>query len=453
MNNRMRVSVLDKIATKVCDTTYVCGNSDYVIDFTFDAEWDDYTIKTARFVPGNNRPPIDVVFEGNSCEVPVISNTLQFRVGVFAGDLHTTTPACVPAKKSILCESGTPEEPASDVYAQIMEKINDLEADVPPEQIEAAVNKYLKKNPIDVGITEEQLTEAVESALTEAKESGDFKGEPGEPGKDGYTPVKGIDYFDGERGEKGDPGYTPKKGVDYFDGARGEKGESGYTPIKGVDYFDGEKGEPGADGKTPVKGVDYFDGKDGAPGAPGKDGVSATHSWSGTTLTVTSASGTSSANLKGDKGDTGATGADGYTPVRGTDYWTSEDISSIVNQTANLVVEQRYKRTYKAPENFGAANDSTLLEIITQLPEGSSVTFWINDNKYRNVYSEIKEQSSKIGQSTPYGIVTLTKYSNVTRVKWESYLSLDTLVNSYTTVNNKGWAGWKILAMDDLPVA
>ena len=33
------------------------------------------------------------------------------------------------------------------------------------------------------------------------------------------------------------------------------------------------------------------------------DGVSATHEWNGTVLTMTSASGTSSADLKGDKGD------------------------------------------------------------------------------------------------------------------------------------------------------
>ena len=37
----------------------------------------------------------------------------------------------------------------------------------------------------------------------------------------------------------------------------------------------------------------------------GTDGVSATHEWNGTTLTVTSASGTSSANLKGEKGNDG----------------------------------------------------------------------------------------------------------------------------------------------------
>jgi hypothetical protein len=35
----------------------------------------------------------------------------------------------------------------------------------------------------------------------------------------------------------------------------------------------------------------------------GKDGVSATHSWNGTVLSITSASGTSSADLKGEKGD------------------------------------------------------------------------------------------------------------------------------------------------------
>ena len=35
-------------------------------------------------------------------------------------------------------------------------------------------------------------------------------------------------------------------------------GKDGYTPIKGVDYFDGKNGKDGVDGKTPVKGVDYF---------------------------------------------------------------------------------------------------------------------------------------------------------------------------------------------------
>ena len=46
-------------------------------------------------------------------------------------------------------------------------------------------------------------------------------------------------------------------------------------------------------------------GDKGDPGEKGADGVSVTHSWDGTVLTVTSASGTSSADLKGDKGEDG----------------------------------------------------------------------------------------------------------------------------------------------------
>lgn len=54
------------------------------------------------------------------------------------------------------------------------------------------------------------------------------------------------------------------------------------------------------------------------PGNDGEDGVSVTHVWDGTVLHVTSASGTSSADLKGAKGDTGATGANGEDGVSPT---------------------------------------------------------------------------------------------------------------------------------------
>lgn len=49
----------------------------------------------------------------------------------------------------------------------------------------------------------------------------------------------------------------------------------------------------------------------------GEDGVSVTHSWDGTVLTITSASGTSSADLKGEKGDTGAQGVQGIQGEKG----------------------------------------------------------------------------------------------------------------------------------------
>lgn len=51
------------------------------------------------------------------------------------------------------------------------------------------------------------------------------------------------------------------------------------------------------------------------------DGVSATHEWNGTVLTIKSASGESSADLRGETGPVGPPGKDGYTPVKGKDYF------------------------------------------------------------------------------------------------------------------------------------
>ncbi len=121
----MNITVRDKIATKTDNVDYVCGNSDYIVNFDFDSEWDAYDTKTAQF--NVNGKHIPVVFTGNQCKVPVITNTYAFHVGVFAGDLHTTTAARVPCKKSILCDSGAPADPPDDVYNQIMERMAELE--------------------------------------------------------------------------------------------------------------------------------------------------------------------------------------------------------------------------------------------------------------------------------------------------------------------------------------
>lgn len=105
-------------------------------------------------------------------------------------------------------------------------------------------------------------------------------------------------------------------------GKKGDTGATGFSPSanvvetstgavitvvdnEGVTTAVVKNGKDGKDGYTPQKNVDYFDGKDGRDGKDGSNGVSATHSWNGTTLTVTSASGTSSANLKGDPGGNG----------------------------------------------------------------------------------------------------------------------------------------------------
>lgn len=84
------ITVRDKIATHVGDAYYVCGNSDFVVRFDFDEEWAALDVKTARFIREDGAYH-DQVFSGNECPVPIISNTNNVRVGVFAGNLCTTT--------------------------------------------------------------------------------------------------------------------------------------------------------------------------------------------------------------------------------------------------------------------------------------------------------------------------------------------------------------------------
>lgn len=120
----INISVENKIAESD-GSSYICGNSDFVVNFAFDSEWDAYGTKTARF--SYNGSYVDVVFDGNQCAIPIISDTYALFVGVYAGNLHTTTPARVPCKKSILCGSGSPAAPTPDVYNQIMDKLNSME--------------------------------------------------------------------------------------------------------------------------------------------------------------------------------------------------------------------------------------------------------------------------------------------------------------------------------------
>lgn len=122
----LHIIVNNKVASYLKrDGDIVCGNGDYQIEFAFDSEWDNHTIKTARFIWNGGYH--DEVFSGNICPVPVISNAALVSVGVYAGNISTTTPATIPCKKSILCGGGLPKDPEESVYVQLLAEIEKLE--------------------------------------------------------------------------------------------------------------------------------------------------------------------------------------------------------------------------------------------------------------------------------------------------------------------------------------
>lgn len=118
------INVVNKVATAEGNPFIVCGNSDYIIRFNFDSAWNGQNTKTARFTyeQDGEEKYAEVVFTGSECQAPVIQNTKKVYVGVYAGDILSTTRCGINCKASILDGEGVEhEEPAEDVYNQIVE--------------------------------------------------------------------------------------------------------------------------------------------------------------------------------------------------------------------------------------------------------------------------------------------------------------------------------------------
>lgn len=70
-------------------------------------------------------------------------------------------------------------------------------------KIDALLNEQKEANAtqdeaIAKKLNASELPTAINTALAQAKASGEFKGDPGEPGEDGKTPEKGVDYWTAE---------------------------------------------------------------------------------------------------------------------------------------------------------------------------------------------------------------------------------------------------------------
>ena len=182
--------------------------------------------------------------------------------------------------------------------------------------------------------------------------------------------------------------YRPANGNALFKGyyLKGEKGD----PFLYEDFtaeqlaaLTGPQGEDGADG-TGIQSVEQTatSAEDGGPNV----------------ITVTKTDGTSSTFTvrNGSKGSTGATGArgatgaagkDGYTPVRGTDYWTADDIATIQSYVDEKATVLQSKSITDSGGHFTSDTvEGALQEIGTELAglntllgSGIQISFTIDD--------------------------------------------------------------------------
>ena len=137
------------------------------------------------------------------------------------------------------------------------------------------------------------------------------KGEHGAKGDKGDTGAQGEPGKDGSPGAAGAPGatgttFTPSVSADGTLSWTNDGGKDNPASvnIKGPQGAQGPQGDPGAKGETGAAGATGPEGPQGPKGEPG---------------------------AKGDPGATGPQGPAGHTPVKGTDYWTAADQTSMVN--------------------------------------------------------------------------------------------------------------------------
>lgn len=262
----INITVKGKVASS--DTKVIVnGNSDYVVNWVLDGEWADYDTKTmrVRFFDGS---AINSIFSGTSCSLPVITETCMIEIGLFAGDLITSTPAVINCIRCIRDDEGPVQDPTPSIYDQLLAKLNELGSGS-AMRVDGGYIQYSTDN----GKTWVNL-------IAEA----DLKGEKGDKGADGVNGVDGKDGAPGKDGKDGTNGITP------------HIGENGNWYIGNTDTGKPSRGEQG------VKGDKGDKGADGAPGAKGDKGDAFTYS----DFTAEQL-----AALKGEKGDTGAIGPQG----------------------------------------------------------------------------------------------------------------------------------------------
>ena len=115
------IQVAGKVA--LCPKRYlISSNSDYVLQFTFDSEWDASPVKTARILFDDQC--VDLAFSGNSVALPKIPACTSLSVGVFSDSLATTAAelGCIVSVADTDCTVLDPLEDTQ--YTQLFAILN-----------------------------------------------------------------------------------------------------------------------------------------------------------------------------------------------------------------------------------------------------------------------------------------------------------------------------------------
>ncbi len=136
--------------------------------------------------------------------------------------------------------------------------------------------------------------------------------------------------------------------------------------------WNGEQGETLVIGKV--------SGKDGVDGVNGKDGVGIASTTVETsaldggtnaiTFNLTNGKATTFTAKNGSKGNQGEKGVDGYTPIKGTDYWTDTDKDEIIGEVNETITQQLADLTQVEPNFANSIDECVDTSKVYVFPDG-----------------------------------------------------------------------------------
>lgn len=168
-----------------------------------------------------------------------------------------------------------------------------------------ALNEYVERSETAAESAEEAANRAETVAINQPKIGPDniwqtYNPDTGQYESTGVS-AEGYEGPQGPKGDTGDTGPQGPQGEPGKDGAAGPQGETGPQGPQGNPGSQGPKGEPGPQGEQGPKGD------------------------------------------TGPQGQKGEAGPAGYTPQRGVDYWTEEDVESIHDYVGQQLIQTAIK--------------------------------------------------------------------------------------------------------------
>ena len=284
---------------------FIEGNKgSYEAVFDFDEEWDELS-KLCIVRCGDKKYSKAIL--GNSCLLPEL-NKKSAKIGIVG--VNALDPELVTRISTnmlgIGVQSGAYDEEASQNLSNAAEVWEQYLSEMEENR------KAAEAAAVDAKKSKDDSTKAAEEAK-EAAENTNILDVTAVKGDEALVETEKIEggiklRFTLPKGERGEQGPAGQKGDTGLQGVQGPKGEKGDTGERGLQ---GEVGPAGPQGIQGEKGEPGVPGQDGKPGADGKDGAKGEK------------------GDKGDAGERGEKGESGYTPIRGTDYWTPEDQAEI----------------------------------------------------------------------------------------------------------------------------